>query len=109
MNEGTATFVHYQIMTRLHERGQISDGNFLEFLKSHANVVFQPSYDDRRFSGFNPYALGFAMMQDIERIVTKPTEEDRAWFPISLDEAMRWPSCATSGPITGTRASSASS
>ncbi|MBY2964627.1 SpoVR family protein [Rhizobium leguminosarum] len=81
MNEGTATFVHYQIMNRLHERGQISDGNFLEFLKSHANVVFQPSYDDRRFSGFNPYALGFAMMQDIERIVTKPTDEDRAWFP----------------------------
>ncbi|MBX4896717.1 SpoVR family protein [Rhizobium bangladeshense] len=81
MNEGTATFVHYQIMNRLHERGQISDGNFLEFLKSHANVVFQPNYDDRRFSGFNPYALGFAMMQDIERIVTKPTEEDRAWFP----------------------------
>ncbi|MGR9129974.1 SpoVR family protein [Rhizobium leguminosarum] len=80
MNEGTATFVHYQIMNRLHERGQISDGNFLEFLKSHANVVFQPSYDDRRFSGFNPYALGFAMMQDIERIVTKPTEEDRTWF-----------------------------
>ncbi|MBB5667031.1 spore cortex formation protein SpoVR/YcgB (stage V sporulation) [Rhizobium leguminosarum] len=81
MNEGTATFVHYQIMNRLHERGQISDGNFLEFLKSHSNVVFQPSYDDRRFSGFNPYALGFAMMQDIERIVTKPTEEDRTWFP----------------------------
>ncbi|MBB6223535.1 spore cortex formation protein SpoVR/YcgB (stage V sporulation) [Rhizobium leguminosarum] len=81
MNEGTATFVHYQIMNRLHERGQISDGNFLEFLKSHSNVVFQPSYDDRRFSGFNPYALGFAMMQDIERIVTKPTDEDRTWFP----------------------------
>ncbi|WP_337267347.1 SpoVR family protein [Oryzifoliimicrobium ureilyticus] len=81
MNEGTATYVHYQIMTRLHERGQISDGNYLEFLKSHSNVVFQPNYDDRRFSGFNPYALGFAMMQDIERIVTKPTEEDRAWFP----------------------------
>ena len=81
MNEGTATYVHYQIMNRLHDRGQISDGNFLEFLKSHANVVFQPNYDDRRFSGFNPYALGFAMMQDIERIVTSPTEEDRAWFP----------------------------
>jgi stage V sporulation protein R len=81
MNEGTATYVHYQIMNRLHANGQISDGNFLEFLKSHANVVFQPTYDDPRFSGFNPYALGFAMMQDIERIVTKPTEEDRAWFP----------------------------
>ncbi|MBB3133376.1 stage V sporulation protein R [Rhizobium pisi] len=81
MNEGTATYVHYQIMNRLHASGQITDGNFLEFLKSHANVVFQPNYDDRRFSGFNPYALGFAMMQDIERIVTKPTEEDRVWFP----------------------------
>ncbi|MDR7144447.1 SpoVR family protein [Rhizobium sp. BE258] len=81
MNEGTATYVHYRIMNRLHEKGQLSDGNYLEFLKSHANVVFQPTYDDRRFSGFNPYALGFAMMQDIERIVTSPTEEDRAWFP----------------------------
>jgi stage V sporulation protein R len=81
MNEGTATYVHYRIMNRLHEKGQLSDGNYLEFLKSHANVVFQPTYDDRRFSGFNPYALGFAMMQDIERIVTNPTKEDRAWFP----------------------------
>ncbi|MDQ0132744.1 spore cortex formation protein SpoVR/YcgB (stage V sporulation) [Neorhizobium galegae] len=81
MNEGTATYVHYQIMERLHDRGQISDGNYFEFLKSHTNVVFQPTYDDRRFSGFNPYAIGFAMMQDIERIVTDPTDEDREWFP----------------------------
>ena len=81
MNEGTATYVHYRIMTRLHEQGRISDGNFLEFLQSHTNVVFQPGYDDPRFSGFNPYALGFAMMQDIERIVTNPDDEDRAWFP----------------------------
>jgi spore cortex formation protein SpoVR/YcgB (stage V sporulation) len=81
MNEGTATYVHYRIMSRLHQTGQISDGNFLEFLQSHTNVVFQPNYDDRRFSGFNPYALGFAMMQDIEKIVTDPTDEDRAWFP----------------------------
>lgn len=81
MNEGTATYVHYRIMTRLHERGAISDGNFLEFLKSHSNVVFQPAFDDPRFPGFNPYALGFAMMQDIERIVTAPEDEDREWFP----------------------------
>jgi stage V sporulation protein R len=81
MNEGTATYVHYRIMQRLHETGQLSDGNYFEFLKSHTNVVFQPMYDDRRFSGFNPYALGFAMMQDIERIVTEPTGEDRDWFP----------------------------
>jgi len=81
MNEGTATYVHYRIMSRLHQQGRISDGNFLEFLQSHTNVVFQPEFDDRRFSGFNPYALGFAMMQDIERIVTSPDDEDREWFP----------------------------
>jgi stage V sporulation protein R len=80
MNEGTATYVHYRIMNRLHEQGKISDGNFLEFLQSHTNVVFQPDFDDPRFSGFNPYALGFAMMQDIERIVTSPDDEDREWF-----------------------------
>src|SRR5471030_2251955 len=74
MNEGTATYVHYRIMTRLHEQGRISDGNFLEFLQSHTNVVFQPEFDDQRFSGFNPYVLGFAIMQDIERIVTEPDD-----------------------------------
>jgi spore cortex formation protein SpoVR/YcgB (stage V sporulation) len=68
-------------MKRLHEQERISDGNFLEFLQSHTNVVFQPDFDDQRFSGFNPYALGFAMMQDIERIVSNPDDEDREWFP----------------------------
>ena len=81
MNEGCATYCHYKIMNRLHETGQISEGSFLEFLTSHTNVVMQPTYDDPRYSGVNPYALGFAMMQDIERIVTEPTAEDRAWFP----------------------------
>ena len=81
MNEGAATYIHYKIMKRLHERGQISDGSYLEFLQSHTNVVTQPGFDDPRFSGFNPYALGFSMMCDIERIVTDPDEEDREWFP----------------------------
>jgi spore cortex formation protein SpoVR/YcgB (stage V sporulation) len=81
MNEGTATYVHYRIMSRLHQQGRLTDGNFLEFLQSHTNVVFQPEFDDQRYSGFNPYALGFAMMQDIERIVTDPEAEDHEWFP----------------------------
>jgi stage V sporulation protein R len=81
MNEGTATYVHYRIMSRLHEQGRISDGNFMEFLQSHTNVVFQPDFDDQSFSGFNPYALGFAMMRDIERIVCSPDQEDREYFP----------------------------
>jgi stage V sporulation protein R len=81
MNEGCATYVHYTIINRLFDQGRMSEGAMLELLASHANVVFQPGFDDRRYSGINPYALGFAMMQDIERICTKPTAEDRDWFP----------------------------
>jgi stage V sporulation protein R len=81
MNEGCATFCHYEIMNRLHHKGLITEGAMLEFLHSHSSVVFQPGFDDPRFSGMNPYALGFAMMEDIKRICTKPTDEDRAWFP----------------------------
>jgi len=81
MNEGCATFVHYEIMHRLHDRGLITEGSMLEFLHSHSSVVFQPGFDDPRFSGLNPYALGFAMMSDIRRVCEEPTEEDRAWFP----------------------------
>jgi stage V sporulation protein R len=81
MNEGCATFVHYEIMNRLHDRGLITEGSMLEFLHSHSSVVFQPGFDDPRFSGLNPYALGFAMMSDIQRICDTPTEEDREYFP----------------------------
>ncbi|MBV9863674.1 MAG: SpoVR family protein [Alphaproteobacteria bacterium] len=81
MNEGCATFVHYEIMQRLHDRGLITEGSMLEFLHSHSSVVFQPGFDDPRFGGINPYALGFAMMSDIQRICTEPKEEDREWFP----------------------------
>src|SRR5690349_17699262 len=81
MNEGCATYCHYEIMTRLHERGQIGDGAFLEFLRSHTNVVYQPEFDEPHYGGLNPYAVGFAMMQDIERICVRPTDEDREWFP----------------------------
>lgn len=81
MNEGCATFVHHYIMNELHKRGQISDGSLLEFIQSHTSVILQPAFDDPRYSGFNPYALGFAMMQDIKRICSEPEDEDREWFP----------------------------
>ncbi len=81
MNEGCASFVHYYIMQELHRKGQITDGAWLEFMHSHTSVVFQPDFDDQRYSSINPYALGFAMMQDIVRICEKPTKEDRDWFP----------------------------
>ena len=81
MNEGCATYTHYEIMQRLLEKGQITEGSFMEFLHSHTNVVAQPGFDDRRYYGLNPYALGFAMMKDIERICLTPEAEDRQWFP----------------------------
>ncbi len=81
MNEGCATFVHYEILNRLFETGQITEGAILEFLHSHSSVVYQPRFEDRGFGGMNPYALGFAMMKDIQRISIEPTEEDRDWFP----------------------------
>ncbi len=81
MNEGCATFVHHYIMNELYNRGQISEGAIMEFLHSHSSVVFQPEFDDPRYSGINPYALGFAMMGDIKRICEDPKPEDREWFP----------------------------
>lgn len=82
MNEGCATWVHQHVMTRLHETGQIDEAAFLEVLHSTSNVIMQPGFDHPAGgSGFNPYALGYAMMSDIERICTHPTEEDRNWFP----------------------------
>src|SRR5260221_1279412 len=81
LNEGCATFVNYEIMNRMHDKGLITEGSMLEFLHSHSSVVFQPGFDDPRFSGLNPYALGFAMMSDIKRICTAPKPEDYERFP----------------------------
>jgi len=81
MNEGAATFVHHTIMHMLYDKGLVTEGTIFEFLASHTAVVFQPEFDDPRYSGLNPYALGFAMMSDIRRICEQPTEEDRVWFP----------------------------
>ncbi|MEL6568217.1 MAG: SpoVR family protein [Pseudomonadota bacterium] len=81
MNEGCATFVHYYIVNRLHEKGLITDGALFEILHQHTGVITQPDFDDPRYSGTNPYALGFAIMMDIKRMVEAPTEEDQELFP----------------------------
>lgn len=97
MNEGWATFWHYTLLNQLYDEGFLSDGFMIEFLQSHTNVVSQPSFDSRFYSGINVYALGFSMMRDIRRICENPTEEDKNYFPDlvntdwveSLDFAMR--------------------
>ncbi|MHB1174362.1 MAG: SpoVR family protein [Sulfuriferula sp.] len=97
MNEGWATFWHYTLLNHLYDAGKLTDGFMMEFLQSHTNVVYQPPFHSRAYSGINPYALGFSMFQDIRRICEHPTGEDRHWFPElagsdwkqSLDFAMR--------------------
>ncbi len=97
MNEGWATFWHHHLLNTMYDRGYLSDGVMIEWLKSHTNVVYQPPVGHKAYSGINPYALGFAMYTDIKRICEAPTEEDRQWFPAiaggdwleTLDHAMR--------------------
>jgi spore cortex formation protein SpoVR/YcgB (stage V sporulation) len=81
MNEGWACFWHYTLLNMLYDEGKVNDGFMFEFLQSHTNVVYQPPYHHPWYSGINPYALGFAMWQDIRCICEKPTDEDREWFP----------------------------
>lgn len=76
MNEGCATFWHYQLLTDLHEMRILPDGMFEEFLVSHTNVIHQPPG-----ARINPYALGFAMFKDIKRMCENPTKEDIKWRP----------------------------
>jgi spore cortex formation protein SpoVR/YcgB (stage V sporulation) len=97
MNEGWATFWHYTILNTLYDEGLVNDAFMIEFLQSHTNVVAQPPFNSKFYSGINPYALGFSMMSDLRRICEHPTDEDRHWFPDiagsdwikTLDFAMR--------------------
>jgi len=85
MNEGFACFVHYHAMHSLHAKGLISDGALLEFYASHTAVTYQPGFDSKRYAGLNPYALGFAIFQDIKRACLSPTSEDREWYAFAGD------------------------
>lgn len=81
MNEGWATFWHYQILNTMFEKRLISDKFMMETIHNHTNVISQLEFDHKCYSGINPYCLGFSMFQDIKRICCAPTEEDKKWFP----------------------------
>ena len=81
MNEGFACMSHHSIMTEMHDRGNITEGSYLEFLQSHSGVVYQPNWQDKWYSGINIYALGYAMMRDIKRMCISPDKEDLIHFP----------------------------
>ena len=81
INEGCATFSHYEIINKMYEEGYLSDGFMLEFFHNHSNVIFQPGFDSKYYSGLNPYTLGFNIFNDLKRMSLNPTEEDKEWFP----------------------------
>ncbi|WP_278601232.1 SpoVR family protein, partial [Clostridium tertium] len=57
MNEGWASFWHYNILKEL----DLDDGLHFEFLKRHNDVVAPI------VGGLNPYYIGFKVFQDIEK------------------------------------------
>ena len=81
INEGCATFSHYEIINKMYEEGYLSDGFMMEFYHNHSNVIFQPGFDSKFYSGLNPYTLGFNILNDLKRMSLNPTEEDKEWFP----------------------------
>lgn len=81
LNEGFACWCHHTLMTDLYESGEINEGFYLEALHSHCGVCSQPKWYFRGFYGINPYALGYGLFKDIERIIDSPTDEDREWLP----------------------------
>ena len=81
INEGCATFSHYEIINQMYEEGYLTDGFMMEFYHNHSNVIFQPGFDSKYYSGLNPYTLGFNIFMDLKRMSLDPTEEDKEWFP----------------------------
>ena len=81
INEGCATFSHYEIINQMYEEGYLTDGFMMEFYHNHSNVIYQPGFDSKYYSGLNPYTLGFNIFMDLKRMSLEPTEEDKEWFP----------------------------
>ena len=65
----------------MYDEGYLDEGFMMEFFHNHSNVIFQPGFDSKFYSGLNPYTLGFNIFQDLKRMALDPTEEDKEWFP----------------------------
>jgi len=80
MNAGTATYVNYRIMCAATSRAAGRTAKISSNSKSHTNVVFQPEFDDQRFSGFSILLPRLCMMKDIARIVSNPDARTESGF-----------------------------
>lgn len=81
IHEGFANFWESELMDDLYDQKVLSDGEYIEYLIMKASSNHQLDWDSKYYSGFNPYALGYKIFEDIKRICTSPTEEDKKWFP----------------------------
>jgi stage V sporulation protein R len=70
MNEGWATYWHLRIMREL----DMDEADAVDFAKMHAGVVL-PSR-----TSMNPYHIGLAVWEDIEKRWDNPTQEERERF-----------------------------
>lgn len=61
LNEGYATFTHYEFMHWAYERGLLDEGSMLEFYAMHSGVTAQ-----RPRTPFNPYKLGFEIFASLK-------------------------------------------
>lgn len=83
LHEGFASFVHYTLVNELYDLGYINDSYMHEFIHNHTSVCHQPElpHGGDPAYGINPYYLGLRIFQDIKRICTNPTDEDKQCFP----------------------------
>lgn len=97
LNEGMATFTHDRIITTMRDIGLIDWAMYQEYKQINKGVLYQQPavmlFRDEdgevheQFVGaqFNPYTLGFKILEEIERICKNPTEEDKEWFYFAGD------------------------
>lgn len=63
MNEGYASFWHYELMKYLYDNKYMTEGQYIEFLKLHSSVARQPL--DLFKHEINPYKLGYMLWKSI--------------------------------------------
>ncbi len=82
LHEGWATFIEYMVFNELYEQKHIDEGGYLEFLRDHSNIIYQPAYDSPYYSGsINPYSIGYNIFFDLYRMTHSPTKKDLTQYP----------------------------
>ncbi|MCL6583868.1 MAG: SpoVR family protein [bacterium] len=79
MNEGWASYWHYQILNRL----ELPQGLHFEFIKRHNQVICP------QVGGLNPYHLGFKMFENIFQRWENPDPKDREEFGLTGGEGLK--------------------